>query len=90
MGSNATASTAAASGALAGALVVILVWLVSLARVTVPSDVVAALTVIAGAGLHAGWLRFAFPADPVETPAIVPGNPAPVVAAVKAQDAPAA
>jgi hypothetical protein len=56
--SPATQSTAAASGASAGALVVILIWLISLAHITVPAEVATAFTVLTGAAVH--WIMITY------------------------------
>ena len=89
MGSNATASTAAASGGVAGAAVVILVWLLGLMHVTMPADVAAAVMVVLSAALHAGVLKYMVPsldeeiaaAAPAVVPSPVAASPAPAPAA---------
>jgi len=52
MNSNATQSTAAASGLSGSAFVVILVWVLGLRGITLPPDVAAAIVAIFGAGMH--------------------------------------
>ncbi len=93
MGSNATGSTALASGGLAGAGVVILVWLLSLFHVTMPADVAASFMVVLAGLIHAGVLKWAIDPVPEEPTAMVPVTveaPAPVVSPSLAEPKPAA
>lgn len=64
--SPATQSTASAAGASAGAIVVILIWLLSLTHITVPGEVQVALTVLVGSGVH--WAMITFGMDKPNTP----------------------
>ena len=89
-GSPATQSTAAAASGVSGAAVVILVWALSLVRVTVPAEVAASIMVCLAPIIHmialkmgAGEATVAVPPGSVTTtttPAVV--VPAPVHAAV--------
>lgn len=57
--SPATQASAAAAGGVAGALVIIMIWLINLAGASVPEQVVVALTVLVGAIVHWAVVRFA-------------------------------
>jgi multisubunit Na+/H+ antiporter MnhG subunit len=73
-------STAAASGGVAGAAVVIICWALSLAHVVVPAEVAASFMVVTAPVLHLVALRMGVEPAPV---APTPTNPptAPVTAA---------
>ena len=49
-----TLSTSAASGGVAGAVIVLIQWGLTFAHITLPADVAAALLVVIAPGLH--WL----------------------------------
>ena len=92
-GSPATQSTAAAASGVSGAAVVILVWALSLVRVTVPAEVAASIMVCLAPIIHmialkmgAGEATVAVPPGSVTTtatpPATVPGTTIPPGAVV--------
>lgn len=79
MKGKSSVSTAAASGGVTGALVVIVAWGLSLAGVTVPAEIAAAFMVVAAPIVHLVAVRLGIPDDPpVPAPAPAP-EPAPVV-----------
>lgn len=61
-------STAAASGGVVGAIVVMVVWGLGLAHVTVPAEVAAALMVVLAPIVHLLAVRLGLSPDPVPTP----------------------
>ena len=62
--SPATQATSTASNAAAGALAVIVIWALSATHVTVPPEVAAAFTVLAGALVHWLVIKYGVPNTP--------------------------
>lgn len=72
-------STAAASGGVVGAIVVMVTWALSLAHVTVPAEVAAAAMVVLAPIVHLIAVRLGLSPDPAPAPD-APASPAvPVV-----------
>ena len=72
-----TVSTAAASGGVTGAVVVLVSWALSLANITVPAEVAAAAMVIIAPVVHLIAVRLGVTLDPepVPAPAVVTITP---------------
>lgn len=72
---NTSVSSAAASGGVTGAAVVLVTWLLSLAHIEVPAEVAASLMVILAPALHLAVVRLGV--EPPEKPAAPATQPAP-------------
>jgi len=83
-------STAAASGGVTGALVVIVAWGLGLAGVVVPAEIAAAFMVVAAPIVHLVAVRLGIPDDPAPAPVPAPvPTPDPVPAPVVVVNPPA-
>lgn len=81
-----TVSTAAASGGVTGAVVVLISWALSLANITVPAEVAAAAMVIVAPVVHMIAVRLGVTLDPEPAPA---PTPAPAVVTITPTQEPA-
>ena len=81
-----TVSTAAASGGVTGAVVVLVSWALSLANITVPAEVAAAAMVIIAPVVHLIAVRLGVTLDPEPVPDPVP---APAVVTITPTQEPA-